>query len=226
MANVSIWRSWTHGSAGGFFGDRERRLLELLFPSLQAGIEALLQWQQHRIDLLQAVDALGQAVLVCDQDGSVLHETAALTAALSADLEGEAVRAALLRMARAHRIDSGTPVFVSSPAVAEIRTARARYRLRATAYGTPRERQPLILVALELLTPPPPSEDEARGRFGLTPSEARVAFLLAQGCSNKEVAEALGIRESTARRHTEHVLAKLNVRARAAVGPRLLNDAM
>jgi DNA-binding NarL/FixJ family response regulator len=52
----------------------------------------------------------------------------------------------------------------------------------------------------------------------------RVAFLLAEGRSNAYVADALGVRPSTAPRHTERVLAKLNVRTRAAVGPRLLDE--
>lgn len=39
------------------------------------------------------------------------------------------------------------------PPVVDLRTAQARYRVRGTAYGTPRERQPLILVSLERLTP-------------------------------------------------------------------------
>jgi DNA-binding CsgD family transcriptional regulator len=222
MANVSVWRSWTSGKNGGSFGDRERQLLQLLFPSLQAGIKTLLQWQQHRVNLLHAVDILGQAVLVCDQDGAVLHETQALTAVLSADAEAESVRAALLRIARAHRIVGG-PGADLCPPVVEIRTAHARYRLRVTVYGTPLERQPLTLVSLERLSPPTPSAEEARRRFGLTPSEVRVALLLAEGRSNAYVADALGVRESTARRHTEHVLAKLKVRTRAAVGPRLLS---
>jgi DNA-binding CsgD family transcriptional regulator len=225
MANVSVWRSWTSGKNGGSFGDRERQLLELLFPSLQAGIEALLQWQQHRVNLLQAVDVLGQAVIVCDQNGVVVHETEALTAALRADPEAETLREALLRMARAHRIKAGPGRRVSTPPVAHIRTVRARYRLRGMAYGTLRERQPLTLVSLERLTPATPSAEEVRRRFALTASEVRVAFLLAEGRSNKDVAHALGVRESTARRHTEHVLAKLKVRARAAVGPRLLDCA-
>jgi DNA-binding CsgD family transcriptional regulator len=51
-------------------------------------------------------------------------------------------------------------------------------------------------------------------RFGLTPRESEVAFLLADGCSNSLVAELLGISRHTARHHTQHVLGKLAVRSR------------
>jgi DNA-binding CsgD family transcriptional regulator len=224
MANVSIWRSWTSGRDGGHFGARETQLLELLLPSLCAGVEALLQWQQHRVNLLQAIDLLGHAVQVYDQRGEVVHETLAMSAEISADSETTALRAALLRIARSSQ-SARTPIGVASPPVVELRTARARYRARATMYGTAHERDPLILVSLERLTPVGPSAEAVRQRFGLTPSETRVALMLAAGRSNADIATALGTRASTARRHTEHVLRKLNVRTRAAVGPRLATAA-
>jgi DNA-binding CsgD family transcriptional regulator len=225
MANVSIWRSWTSGRDGGHFGARETQLLELLLPSLCAGVEALLQWQQHRLNLLQAIDLLGQAVQVYDQRGEVVHETPAMSAEISADPDATALRAALSRIASSRRSAWPTDIGVASPPVVEFRTTRARYRARATGYGTTQERDPLTLVSLERLTLAGPSAEELRRHFGLTPSETRVALMLAAGRSNADIATALGIRASTARRHTEHVLRKLNVRTRAAVGPRLATAA-
>jgi DNA-binding CsgD family transcriptional regulator len=55
-------------------------------------------------------------------------------------------------------------------------------------------------------------------KFGLTPREADVALLLADGSSNAAVARALAISPHTARHHTQHILAKLGVRSRARAG--------
>jgi DNA-binding response OmpR family regulator len=70
--------------------------------------------------------------------------------------------------------------------------------------------------------PPPPlvglSDADLRGRFGLTGRQVEVARLLADGCSNTEVAERLGVTENTARNHTEHVMKKLGTSKRARVG--------
>jgi DNA-binding CsgD family transcriptional regulator len=65
-------------------------------------------------------------------------------------------------------------------------------------------------------------DDELRAAFRLTPSEARVAMLLAARRTNREIAAELGVTEHTARRHTEKVLLKLNVHRRHDVQGALL----
>ena len=49
---------------------------------------------------------------------------------------------------------------------------------------------------------------------GLTLRQAEVALLIADGCSNPEIAERLGISRFTARNHAEHILARLKVESR------------
>jgi two-component system nitrate/nitrite response regulator NarL len=49
---------------------------------------------------------------------------------------------------------------------------------------------------------------------GLTPREAEVLALLARGNSNREIARALGIRESTVKFHVNAVMAKLGAGSR------------
>jgi DNA-binding response OmpR family regulator len=82
-------------------------------------------------------------------------------------------------------------------------------------------RAELRVVPVAAPTPTPvadaPSDAELQARFGLTPRQALVARLLAEGCSNAEVAERLGVSEHTARNHTYHVLAKLGTSKRARV---------
>ncbi|MEP6689378.1 MAG: helix-turn-helix transcriptional regulator [Gemmatimonadales bacterium] len=56
---------------------------------------------------------------------------------------------------------------------------------------------------------------------GLTPREIEVAMLLSKGCSNRTIANRLGVSPHTARHHTQQVLAKLGVHSRAEAGARL-----
>jgi len=56
----------------------------------------------------------------------------------------------------------------------------------------------------------------------LTPSEERVAALVAEGLSNKEAAAALFLTERTVEFHLTHVYRKLGVRSRAELARRLL----
>jgi DNA-binding response OmpR family regulator len=62
------------------------------------------------------------------------------------------------------------------------------------------------------------SDEDLHEKFGLTARQTAVARLLAEGCSNAEIARRLSVSYFTARNHTEQVLAKLGVQSRAAVG--------
>jgi DNA-binding response OmpR family regulator len=61
-------------------------------------------------------------------------------------------------------------------------------------------------------------DDALKERYGLTDRQVEVARLLAQGMSNAEIAESLGLSTYTARNHTEQVLFKLGASTRARVG--------
>jgi DNA-binding response OmpR family regulator len=66
--------------------------------------------------------------------------------------------------------------------------------------------------------PGPLSDDALRERYSLTARQIEVVRLLAEGCSNAEIATRLEMSYYTARNHTEQVLGKLGVSSRAAVG--------
>ena len=57
---------------------------------------------------------------------------------------------------------------------------------------------------------------------GLTPTERRVAELIAQGRSNREVARAMFVTENTVQTHVRHIFQKLGVRSRTELAARLL----
>jgi DNA-binding response OmpR family regulator len=65
---------------------------------------------------------------------------------------------------------------------------------------------------------------ELRDRYGLTERQVAVARLVADGCTNAEVAERLGLSFYTARNHAEQVMLKLGVSNRSSVGPLLYDS--
>ena len=71
----------------------------------------------------------------------------------------------------------------------------------------------------------PLTDEELRDRYGLTARQVSVARLMAEGCSNAEIATRLSVSYFTARNHAEQVLAKFGVPARAAIGALLFEHA-
>jgi DNA-binding CsgD family transcriptional regulator len=57
----------------------------------------------------------------------------------------------------------------------------------------------------------------ARGWGSLTPTEAKIARLVADGRSNPEIAAALLLSSATVRTHVSHILAKFGARSRMEI---------
>jgi D-xylose transport system permease protein len=72
-------------------------------------------------------------------------------------------------------------------------------------------------IAAAPLPSAPSLPDLALGPGLLTPREREVAGLIAQGLTNRQIAETLMISERTAGAHVEHMLSKLKFRSRAQV---------
>jgi DNA-binding CsgD family transcriptional regulator len=73
----------------------------------------------------------------------------------------------------------------------------------------------MVMLRREAIAPAPHStENSLAGRFGLTPQESRVAIMLAEQRTNRDIAAQLGVSVHTARHHTERVLAKLEIHSR------------
>ncbi|WP_412067037.1 helix-turn-helix transcriptional regulator [Rubrivirga sp. IMCC43871] len=199
------------------FGDAGVDVLALLAPAFEAGAGAL-----ARLDGQRAVlDALAEPAAAFDGAGRIHHENAALGRALGHDAQ----RAWVLGAARALARDLGADESPSPCPFRTVETERGRYRLRGTLLPrSPFGPGPGILITVEPPAEPWPEPTAIRARFGLTRREAEVALLLARGLTNDDVADRLCISPHTARRHTERVMAKLDVPARAQVAAAVLVD--
>jgi DNA-binding NarL/FixJ family response regulator len=70
---------------------------------------------------------------------------------------------------------------------------------------------------LQQITPPTPRRAAKQAFDGLTAREREVAALLAQGYSNRALAEALVVSERTIAKHVENILSKLSFSSRAQI---------
>lgn len=92
--------------------------------------------------------------------------------------------------------------------ISQLEALMSRSRRTHAAHPRRREGQPSASRG-ELAHPSP-------GSVKLTPREREVLQGLLEGCSTQELAARLGVRPATARKHIEHLLAKLNVHSRSA----------
>lgn len=217
------------------FGERGLALLRLLLPAYKAGLHTCCRLSRRREELKDLFDHSGDAILIADTAGAVVHRNRRLTKLLSGDPESERVVGEALSMAACvlslvSRRNSAAPADSRSKETASswrlVRTARATYRLFAFLLGeaTMGTRAHAAVVMVPTASQPMDAE-RLRAEYHLTARETDVAHLLAAGKSTRDIANAMCISSHTARHHTESVMRKLGVRRRAEVGARLRGDA-
>ncbi len=81
------------------------------------------------------------------------------------------------------------------------------------AYFSPR----LAAFVLQAFSAPEPAPTDDAELQALTPREREVLELIARGMSNREIATALTVEESTIRTHVKRILMKLDLRDRVQV---------
>jgi DNA-binding CsgD family transcriptional regulator len=208
-------------------GDLSRLCLESTpasDPDCAPVLALLVEVQLARGDLVAADETLDQlGVLAADRNDDRTRAVAKLAAGtvraargdqharadLQAALElfsgfGLALEAAQARVALARALVSYAP----AAAVEEARLAlKAFERLGAT-----RDADAAAVVLRELGAP---ARAFPKGYGALTKRETEVLSLLAEGCSNAEIAQRFYISRRTVEHHVAHILAKLGVRSRA-----------
>lgn len=133
--------------------------------------------------------------------------------------QGQAARAAtLLAAASRLREQTGATADDAQGAVVRAAVARTRSTLRraefAAAWETGRS---LDLDEVGRLVAGRPRPAGPAGRRRLTAREHEVAALVAEGLTNRQIAERLLISPATARTHVGHILDKLGLRSRVQI---------
>jgi DNA-binding response OmpR family regulator len=208
-------------------GDRMHRILVVEdTPAYAEALERTLALEGHRVLLAtRAQEALARAraeppdlvVLdlgLPDKDGyHVLRELRARGAEYPVlILSGRSLEADKVEGFRLGADDYVTKPFGALELLARI-SALLR-RARAAAPGAPAAGAPAGAVRVL-------DDAELRERYGLTDRQVTVARLIAEGCTNAELAARLGLSFFTVRNHAEQVMAKLGVGNRSAVAPLL-----
>lgn len=165
--------------------------------------------------LLAAVlNALPLAVRLIEAGGATVHENTALRRLIETST-GDCLDVALDHVRQNALQEIAAPLLV----------CEGRYEITAVPVAASPDRNihELIALIVRAVIHPPFDTTIIAERFGLTLRQAQVALLLGRGLRNDAIAKSLGVTAHTARRHTEAVLARLGVRARAEVAAALAN---
>jgi DNA-binding CsgD family transcriptional regulator len=226
------------------FGEREKALVQALLPHLERSIR--LQTRIHRTDRERAVYAgaveqMLVATVILDELGRVLS-TNATAAALLASGTGVALVDDRLRLS-----DAAANRELSNLLTAVLQSRRQQTPQAARAMHVPR---PGALPDLGLVVRAVPSAGGAVGRgipsiavflrdpqlaaeppqqaisrlYGLTPTEASLTMLLANGMNLDEAAAQLSVSRNTARAHLRAVFAKTGVTRQSGLVRLILNS--
>ena len=220
-------RVWVEGGAvpAGVPDAQTQQLARTVLPALRAGLGTWAQFGVRRAALGRLIDTGDGSALLIDARGEIAHESAACRRLLADETAADAdcVRQAAARLALGtHAADRGAARGQPhAPVGTTVRTARHRYELACTRTRAFDDRAPLALVTVQRQVPRPLTDTEVRERFGLTVREVEVARLLAEGLTNQQLADRLGVSFFTARNHVERTLSKLGVSTRQRVGPLL-----
>ncbi|MFD9665486.1 response regulator [Rhodococcus sp. NPDC059968] len=182
---------------------------------VRAGLRALLDSQPD----IEVIAEAGTGEEAVDAVSTFRPQLVTMDLALGAGIDGvEAIR-------RIRQVDRDLPVLVFTTYDTDADVVRA---IDAGAIGyllkdsTPQEIFAAVRGAAagqSVLSPPVASrllQQMQRPAEALTPREAELLTLLAEGMTNKELGKALFISEATVKTHLVHIYAKLGVDTRAA----------
>jgi DNA-binding CsgD family transcriptional regulator len=211
------------------FGARERSDLASVMRYVSHGIavgEAAVPAD------LQLRDSDDEALLVVDRRGRIRHGSEkarrllllATTSEINPATLKAAVndRAAQALRALAERLEAVARGEESSPPAMTLDTRWGRHVLRAywldDDRGAP---EALIGVRIQRQEPMILRFVQAMGRLPLSPQQREIALMIAQGRSNQEIAEDLGVSGNTVAYHIKQLFLKLDVHDRAGAVERI-----
>lgn len=181
-------------------------------PEPEPGLHAL------TTALARVMDAVPAELVLCTPAGSILHANHPARTRLDADEGrrslGEEIRFLCVALhLRVAEEAGGEGTGAASQAERWVTLDGSEMHLRAVDLGVSREgRGPTTLVLIA--SPDDPLSDRRLARLGLTRAEIRIARLVTQEKTNREIAQSLGVSVHTVRHHVQHILDKAGVRSR------------
>lgn len=212
------------------FGARER-----------ADLASVMHYIGHGIavgELAPAADAFAfcdsddEAMLVMDRAGRVRHASEKgrrlLLLATHSEMNPASVRTAMTDRARealsalAGKLEALARGDESSPPAMTLDTKWGRHLLRAYWLDDAHDADDaLIGVRIQRQEPMILRFVKAMGRLPLSPQQREIALMIAQGRSNQEIAEGLGVSGNTVAYHIKQLFLKLDVHDRAGALERI-----
>jgi DNA-binding CsgD family transcriptional regulator len=229
LGQVSLYRP----RVAPAFGARERGDLASVMRYVSHGIAV---GEGLRGPELALRDSDDEAMLVVDRAGRIRHGSEKARRLLflathseigpasvgdrRADRAAQALRALCARLEALDRGDE------SAPPALTLDARWGRHVMRAYWLDDDRRsREALIGVRIQRREPMILRFVEAMGRLALSPQQREIALLIAQGRSNPEIAQGLGVSGNTVAYHVKQLFLKLDVHDRAGAVERIASGA-
>lgn len=170
--------------------------------------------------LSQGIEAVALPVVVLDLRLEIVTRNSAFRDAFPGEAAGALVGDACSRLGLV-RSDGMGDIMLGAPWHAEgTISGSRRVRVRPIVFDDDPE-PTWVAMTVERRAARRLTADNLEHRFGLSPRQAEVALLLAQGQTTAEIARTLALTTHTIRHHAEQVLRRLNVRSRQQAVVRL-----
>ena len=179
------------------------------------------------INQSQQVDTDDEAVVLAHIDGRLIHASDQARRLLVQAVDGafapgrlraadEAVTSLIVRLAEMLR-DAGL-----RPPLLAMQTRWGRLQLRAYRLGETAAGDAPIAIRIARQEPMLLKFAEALRTLGMPPQQQDIALRMAQGKSNQEIAQAMGLSPNTVAYHIKQIFSKLNAHGRAETISRIL----
>ncbi len=211
------------------YREDEVALLKLLRPHYAQAYRNWSALQKAGIDqawVEDGLEALGSAVVLLNRRGQPVRHTASALQLIETYFDFKRDDVGLLPKAvqewvRLHI--SLDPSGFTAPPPWVVKKAEGEGASRVTLRLLPAPEQQGYLLLLEKHTAVP-SAQMLEHRFGLSPQRSRVLSLLANGQTTTQIADALGLKPGTVRKHLEHAYRTLGVHSRAKAISKVLAE--
>jgi DNA-binding CsgD family transcriptional regulator len=210
-------------------------------PRERADLASVMRYVAHGIagddtrsspEPLTFQDSEDEAMLVIDRKGAIKHGSEKarrlLLLATTSDINPESLKAAVNERAAnalrtlASRLDAIERGEEPLPPVMSLDTKWGRHVLRAYWLDDDHEAaDALVGVRIQRQEPMILRFVEAMGHLPLSPQQREIALMIAQGQSNQEIAEGLGVTGNTVAYHIKQLFLKLDVHDRAGAVERI-----